>query len=146
MQGFAFFAAVGVKALVRRIEFAQQIVQQQAQIGAVIQIRQVNAVAVVHFFPVGTMKVAVIIVFFQPCPGLVKHLLKFTVQIAVKFVADIYLFSFIIVNVEGIDIPVCQQVVFITAVGDIKAACIRTSAQFFGLIFFKRLHGGTINT
>src|SRR3546814_13956304 len=72
-----------------RIQLSQHIIQQHTEIGAVIQEWKIIGITISDLFPVHTMKIAVIKIFFYTSPGFIKQLVKFFLQISPEFKVDI---------------------------------------------------------
>jgi len=98
----------------------------------------------VHFFPVGVMKTAVVIILIQACPGFVKNLFKFTFQVTVELIIHINLINFVVVDVQRINVVIAMQVIFFAGRNNTKPAENIVAGNLLCFIIFKRLYHGAV--
>src|SRR3569833_935063 len=113
------------------------ITKQQTQNSKKKEVRQVGGILIMHFLPVCTVEITVVVILFQPGPGLIEHLPEFSLQVSVKLIADVNLLHLIIIDVEKEKKAGSQYIVFVTCRFNVVSK--QVGAHFFGFFIIKRL-------
>jgi len=112
-----FLRSGGVESEMGGAEFAQQVVKQNAQVGARGQMGEERLVAALHRLPVGAVKRLVVEVLLQARPHLVEHLGKLVGEAPPESVVDLDFFHLVGVQLELVDVALDQEVLLAAGFG-----------------------------